>query len=329
MISDDNDPADLADFRARREERRLEQWYKHVGRTPDYERQIPPRINPDTDNMIRQIEGCYVDTENELTWLEDKFGELVHIGKLDPEAGHGLQETCRQLNDVLYDNTAGAIRAWDGGNPHFIADRVKYCFATLVYQLAQMQYHLAELAGTGRLDRHANHDLQWAWFEPALSTIYHGTVMAVVDLKYWDGMWDWHGGTYEDGRVVITKIDLGGPEDALFPYNELLCGDGPIAEHPLSTVCHIEPVEQKDKSYHHLMVDLSHTLTAYVANITAISDAELLDLSIEAAQESLLLEPLNWEDPDDAAMLELSNELANESAAKESPWLNTTEKEHR
>ena len=46
MISDDNDPADLADFRTRREERRLEQWSKNVGRTPDYDRQIPPGSTP-------------------------------------------------------------------------------------------------------------------------------------------------------------------------------------------------------------------------------------------------------------------------------------------
>ena len=99
---------------------------------------------------------------------------------------------------------------------------------------------------------------------------------------------------------MITKGDLGLPADLLFPYNDLLCGDGPIAEHPLSTVCHIEPVERKEKSYVHLTFDASRALKY---GTRPLSDAEMLELSNELAQESLLLEPVNWEDPDDAATL--------------------------
>jgi hypothetical protein len=47
-----------------------------TAQTPSYRREFPPRINPDTGDMIRQIEGGYEKVQGHLAWLEDEFGRL-------------------------------------------------------------------------------------------------------------------------------------------------------------------------------------------------------------------------------------------------------------
>ena len=134
--------------------------------------------------MLRQIRECYDTMGSELTLLQDEFGELVQTGKLRSGC---RQRGCRRIVVSFTRSSARTpwhIRAWDGENPHFVADRAKYYFAVLIYRLAMMQYSLAELAGTGRLDRDANEDLQFVWFSDVFTTVYNRTVMAVIDQRY-------------------------------------------------------------------------------------------------------------------------------------------------
>lgn len=57
MVSDNDEPADLAAFRARREElkrerRRQKARYDFTVMAPHYGREIPPRLNPDIPDMV-------------------------------------------------------------------------------------------------------------------------------------------------------------------------------------------------------------------------------------------------------------------------------------
>ena len=240
-------------------------------KAPGFRREIPPRINPDTEDMIKQIRKGYEAVTGHLTSLEGEFGRLVDSELIDPEDGRGLQQDCLQLYEVLYENTEGAIRAWDGVDPHFIADRAKYCYAVLMYQLAQMQYYVGELATLGRLDRKANHDLQWEWFGGTgeiTQDLWAGIVEATVDWSIDGG--GFHTGFYGDGRMVVTDIVLQLPRDgfdAIWPHDNDDLSDGPIWRHPRATVCHIEPPEPQDKGFpdRAIKVDISRMLQAYAA----------------------------------------------------------------
>jgi hypothetical protein len=176
-------------------------------------REIPPRINPDTEDMVKKIRNCYDAANGHLTWLEDEFDRPVDSELIDPEDGRGLQQDCQQLYEVLYENTKGAIHTWDGVDPHFIADRATYCRAILNHQLVQMQYFLCELATLGRLDREANRHLQWDFFN-ADGITYILWVKFVEATEDWsiDGG-DFHTNFYRDGRVVAI-INLRLPRDA-------------------------------------------------------------------------------------------------------------------
>jgi len=62
----------------------------------------------------------------------------------------------------LKDGTDVAQRPPVNPNVHDIADRAKHSYAVGTKMIAEMQYRLAELAGTGQLDREVSMDLQQA-----------------------------------------------------------------------------------------------------------------------------------------------------------------------
>ena len=245
---------------------------------PGYRREIPPRINPDTEDMIKQITGGYQAVRGYLTDLESEFGRLVDSELIYPEDGRGLQQDCQQLYEILYDNTL--IRAWDGKNPHFIADRAKYCQAILNYQLAQMQYFLGELATLGRLDDKEHYNLQRGFFnaDGISYDLWVQLVDATVDWSV-DGA-EFHTGFYFDGRMIETKIDLGLTReqiDAIWPLDhDELCGDGPIADWYRGIIAHIEPPEPSKKRWlGSITIDISRVLEGYAAaKIAALTNRE-------------------------------------------------------
>jgi hypothetical protein len=128
-----------------------------------------------------------------------------------------------------------------------IADQAKYRYATGTKLLAAMQYRLAELAGTGRLDPDESmslqHDLVSVW-----EALYFGTVCAVRDWDTDDCTWDEADNTYSDGRQVMVQIRIepGDSPDFSWKHNGVLLGDGAVNEHPLGTICDIAPINPDD-----------------------------------------------------------------------------------
>lgn len=124
-----------------------------------------------------------------------------------------------------------------------IADRAKHAFAVGTSLLAEVQYRLAELTGTGRLDRDANDELQGQllliWEQ-----LYYGTLSATHDQRtddYGSGEYD---NTYRDGRTVRYKFRVQSVEqsDDSWEHNEYVLGDGAVAEHPRGEICVINAV---------------------------------------------------------------------------------------
>jgi hypothetical protein len=268
-------PMDPTDFRMLRVARRREVGETGNNLTP-FRREIPPRINPDTNNMIEQINRGYEIVKGHLSWLENEIDRLVNTGALDPEAGCDLAQDCQRLYELLYDNTRRVT--WNRRDPHFIADRVKYCGALLLYELAQMQYRIGELATLGRLDREANHSLQWGVFN------FDGIAYDVVDMAEATVDWsieggDFHARFYRDGRIIETKIDLCLPRDAydlIWPHhNDDLCGDGPIQHYPRGTLCHIEAPESHDKPFSHrgIKIEVGYLLRRYATAKTLATNS--------------------------------------------------------
>jgi hypothetical protein len=128
-----------------------------------------------------------------------------------------------------------------------IADQAKYCYATGTKLLAAMQYRLAELAGTGRLDPDESmslqHDLVSVW-----EALYFGTVCAVRDWDTDDCTWDEADNTYSDGRQVMLQIRIEPWErsDFSWKHNRFMVGDGAVNEHPLGTICYVSRVKPGD-----------------------------------------------------------------------------------
>ena len=129
-----------------------------------------------------------------------------------------------------------------------IADRAKHGYAHGTRLLAAVQYRLATLAGTGRLDpdesmrlQHVLADIWWA--------LYSGTTYAVRDEDTDDDTWDEADNTYSDGRTVMvqTRIEPWEDSDFSWQHNRFLCGDGAVNEHPRGTICHISPRQPKDE----------------------------------------------------------------------------------
>jgi hypothetical protein len=123
-------------------------------------------------------------------------------------------------------------------NVHDIADRAKYAYATGTQLLAQTQYRLAELAGTGQIDPDESMSLQDNLF-CIWESLYFGTLCAVRDEDTDD--WDEDGNTYSDGRTVMTQIRIEPLEtsELSWEYNTFMCGDGAVNVHPRGTICYI------------------------------------------------------------------------------------------
>jgi hypothetical protein len=123
-----------------------------------------------------------------------------------------------------------------------IADRAKHGYATGTKLLAEMQYRLAELAGTGRLDPDESMSLQTNLFF-IWEALYAGTLCAVRDEDTDDCTWDEADNTYSDGRTVKfqARIEPWQESDYSWEHNRFLLGDGAVNEHPRGTICHISP----------------------------------------------------------------------------------------
>jgi hypothetical protein len=133
----------------------------------------------------------------------------------------------------------------DPVNPHVddIADRAKHGYAVATKLLAETQFRLAELAGTGRLDPDESMRLQDNLHD-IWQALYGGTLCAVRDEDTDDRSWDEADNTYSDGRVVMVQVRIE-PEssDTNWEHNRFLLADGAINEHRLGTVCYISLVD--------------------------------------------------------------------------------------
>jgi hypothetical protein len=128
-----------------------------------------------------------------------------------------------------------------------IADRAKHAFYTGSKLLADVQYRLAELAGTGLLAADVSERLQDKIFR-AWEELYSGTLGAVLGCDTDDPTWCDPENTYSDGRTVRTRIRLEGRQDleSGWPHNKYLRGDGPVAEYPRGTESYIASVDGED-----------------------------------------------------------------------------------
>ena len=128
-----------------------------------------------------------------------------------------------------------------------IADRAKHGYATGTKLLAAVQYRLAELAGTRRLDPDESmslqHNLVSLW-----EALYFGTVCAVRDWDTDDCTWDEADNTYSDGRQVMVQIRIepGDSPDFSWKHNGVLLDEGAVNEHPLGTICDIAPINPEN-----------------------------------------------------------------------------------
>jgi hypothetical protein len=123
-----------------------------------------------------------------------------------------------------------------------VTDMVKYLFATLSRAIAELQYQLAELAGTGRLDTEANEHLQWNWCFRYWEFLYNNTTAAVRNEETSDDWnWDTHDNTYSTGQQVMSRVQVEPHEtdEDHWQYNEHLCGDGAVQEYPRGAISHI------------------------------------------------------------------------------------------
>lgn len=123
-----------------------------------------------------------------------------------------------------------------------LTDLVKYVYAGMSRRIAELQYALAELAGTGRLDPEANQELQFGWCLPAWEFLYHNstaTVRRVHDTDDCD--WCQHDNTYSTGAPVMTLVRVEPAEtNDHWPFNEHLADEGSIVEYPRNAIYHIE-----------------------------------------------------------------------------------------
>lgn len=130
---------------------------------------------------------------------------------------------------------------------HDIADRAKEGYAVGAEIIAQTQYRLAELAGTGVLDADESKRLQrnlcLIW-----ESLYGGTLCAVRDWDTDDSEWDGYDNTYSDGRQVITqvRVEPRSESDECWEHNSFMLGDGAPNEFPLGTVSDIAPARPKE-----------------------------------------------------------------------------------
>jgi hypothetical protein len=121
-----------------------------------------------------------------------------------------------------------------------VTDLVKYVYAAVSRAIAELQYQLAELTGTGRLDPEANQDLQWNWCHRHWEALERNTIAAVRNYNT-DADWAVQDNLYSTGRQVMTRVRIEPDEtdENHWQYNEHLAGDGPIQEFPRCAVFHV------------------------------------------------------------------------------------------
>jgi len=199
----------------------------------------------------------------------DEFGNLLRC--LDPELGYDAEALKYRLSQIAPERLARweeervelqerireheAEPSWcdpfitrlpPPRNPKLdvddVTDMVKYLFATLSRAIAELQYQLAELTGTGRLDTEANEHLQWNWCFRYWEFLYNNTTAAVRNEETSDD-WDWdtHDNTYSTGQQVMSRVQVEPLEtdEDHWQYNEHLCGDGAVQEYPRGAIHHI------------------------------------------------------------------------------------------
>ena len=118
-----------------------------------------------------------------------------------------------------------------------IADRAKHGYAIGTKLLAAVQYRLAELAGTDKLDPDESMRLQENLFRMH-EELYLNSLSLLCEIC--DGDVDWCD-TYSDGRRVVTNSCVDPEADRDRPHNRFLLGDGAVYEFPLGFDYHINP----------------------------------------------------------------------------------------
>jgi hypothetical protein len=143
-------------------------------------------------------------------------------------------------------------------NAHDIADRAKYAYFAATKVLADVQYRLAELAGTGQMDPKESKSLQQQMVS-IWEDLYFGTLCAVRDLDSDDRTWDEADNTYSDGREVMVQVRIE-PEVSLsnWEHIKLAVGDGAVNVYRRGTVSYISPIWGEDQ---HGSVDPPEPLT--------------------------------------------------------------------
>lgn len=276
-------PLDLNSFRAKREQRKARSKAREPlpGYAVNCGRVIPPPLNPDLPDMVNKVKDCYLALIDWIAGFQNEIANLVDVGKLDCEEQRSLLEHYRDLQDAVDAATADARRGetgscsiddagdetWNDRTVHRFADHAKYVYAVGARDIAALQYRLAELAHTGRLDSEAHKHLQWDHCLRMWEVLYYGTTSAVRDARTWDGAWDWYDNVYSDGRQVMAQVRMKNwlELERNWPYNEGMCGDGPIQEYPRGSLCQIYPViapgPVDDPIYHpSLEIDLEHLI---------------------------------------------------------------------
>jgi hypothetical protein len=200
----------------------------------------------------------------------DEYGNLLRC--LDPELGYGVEALKYRLSQITPERLARweqervefqerireheAEGSWcdpfiarlpPPHNPKLdvddVTDQIKYVYATLSMAIAELQYQLAELTGTGRLDPEANQDLQWNWCHRHWEALERNTIAAVRNYNT-DADWAVQDNLYSTGRQVMTRVRIEPDEtdENHWQYNEHLAGDGPIQEYPRNAIyCIAEP----------------------------------------------------------------------------------------
>ncbi|MCE9516002.1 MAG: hypothetical protein K8R24_08745 [Mycobacterium sp.] len=197
----------------------------------------------------------------------DEFGRLLRC--LDPELGYETEALRHRLSQI----TPERLVRWEQERVEFqermrereaepswcdpfitrlppprnlnldvgdVTDLIKYVYATLSRAIAELQYQLAELTGTGHLDPKINEDVQ-GWCFRTWEILDSNTVAAV--RNYANDDWDWaiQDNTYSTGMQVMTRVNVEPDETDQnhWEYNPYLAGDGPIQEYPRRGVFHI------------------------------------------------------------------------------------------
>lgn len=278
LITYDDDPVDLDAFRVARQERERERIRKEFRRSfppeaVDYGRVVPPPLNANVPEMVQQITSCYTELSEAILGYQHDVTASVAEQKLAPSEYQRLFEHYRDLKAAI-DTAAAALPAgcpgsraddftdrgaWNAGVVHLVADHAKHVYAVGTRDIAALQYRLAELSDTGRLNFEAHEHFQRAHCWRTWETLYAGTLSPLHDQHTWDGAWDWYDNTYSDGRQVMVQARVTNwmKLNQDWPYNRGICGDGPVLEHPRGSLCQIFPVvDPNTDGYTHPWIDI-------------------------------------------------------------------------